>query len=109
MVRIWSQPTPVWRSAMARHSTADGGVASDRRSSTTKSLPAPCILLNRRPAAGSTIAVGVVPVIGGGLGGRVDRIGFERGIEGGLLGRRRVRDVGLDRYGIGRGHRRFLL
>ena len=47
MVRIWSQPTPVWRSASARHSAASGAGWPPRRSSTTKSLPAPCILLKR--------------------------------------------------------------
>src|SRR5690606_17732005 len=63
-VRIWSQPTPVWRSASARHSAAEGGGSPPRRSSTTKSLPAPCILVKRRPRSGIAIAL-VGPVDSG--------------------------------------------
>src|SRR5690606_28893860 len=69
MVRIWSQPTPMWRSASRRHSAASGGGAPSRRSSTTKSLPAPCILLKRRPAraAPACTASGVaITVVAGG-------------------------------------------
>src|SRR5690606_27664105 len=47
MVRIWSQPTPVRRSARARQRSGAGGAAPSRRSITTKSLPAPCILVKR--------------------------------------------------------------
>src|SRR5690606_10397973 len=47
MVRIWSQPTPACRSASARHNAGAGGGVPSRRSSTTKSLPAPCILVKR--------------------------------------------------------------
>src|SRR5690606_33541355 len=70
MVRIWSQPTPRWRSASRRHSTASGAGAPSRRSSTTKSLPAPCILLKRRPAGtaaaltGSNVAITVIAGVG---------------------------------------------
>ncbi len=42
--RTMSQPTPVWRLLKARHSSGEGSCAR-RKSSTTKSLPAPCILL----------------------------------------------------------------
>src|SRR5690606_23444806 len=97
MVRIWSQPTPVRRSASARHSAGDGGGPPSRRSSTTKSLPAPCILLNRMPGARCP-----GPALIGSL--VVDR-----------LGRRRVRVVVIDRryrrpggLGAGRhGRRRY--
>src|SRR5688572_32248126 len=51
MVRIWSQPTPMWRSPSARHRSASSVVVLSRRSITTKSLPAPCILLNRNARA----------------------------------------------------------
>ncbi len=47
MVRIWSQPTPMWRSPSRAANAASGGGVPSRRSSTTKSLPAPCILLKR--------------------------------------------------------------
>src|SRR5579859_5295092 len=44
-IRIsWSQPMPVWRSAMARARAADIATARSRASNTTKSLPSPCIL-----------------------------------------------------------------
>ena len=78
MVRTWSQPTPAWRSASDRHS-APGSSArrrasarSRRRSSTTKSLPAPCILLKRRPA-GAAATMSVARVVRGRRFGRITR------------------------------------
>jgi len=44
MPRIRSQPIPVWRFAKAWHNSGEGASAF-RKSRTTKSLPAPCILL----------------------------------------------------------------
>src|SRR5690606_3525332 len=69
MVRIWSQPTPLWRSPSARPSAASGGGVPSRRSCTTKSLPAPCILLKRnggRGPAGIAQPPSSSPVAGGG-------------------------------------------
>src|SRR5690606_24936622 len=68
MVRIWSQPTPLWRSPSARLSAASGGGVPSRRSRTTKSLPAPCILLKRSGGRGA-VAIDQAPsspVSGGG-------------------------------------------
>src|SRR5580700_3705941 len=46
-IRIsWSQPMPVRRSASARATAASMASSCRRRSSTTKSLPSPCILRN---------------------------------------------------------------
>ena len=42
----WSKPTPACRSASARHCAAVGNAASAGASSTRKSLPRPCILVN---------------------------------------------------------------
>ena len=42
----WSQPMPVRRSASARAAAASTAIAVRRPSSTTKSLPSPCILRN---------------------------------------------------------------
>src|SRR5690606_27328853 len=78
MVRIWSQPTPVRRSASALHSPGAGAGAPSRRSSTTKSLPAPCILLKRS---------GCVGMAGGNGCGAVAATGSA---VAGVRGRRRV-------------------
>ena len=50
MVRIWSQPTPVRRSARRGTAPATAGPVAV---STTKSLPAPCIFVNRMPGPGA--------------------------------------------------------
>jgi hypothetical protein len=46
-VRIWSAPTPKWRSARKRYCAAVRPSVPRVSSSTTKSLPAPCILVKR--------------------------------------------------------------
>src|SRR5690606_27471758 len=44
-----------------RHSSGDGGATSARRSRTTKSLPAPCILLKRSGGKGGRAAIAQPP------------------------------------------------
>ncbi len=51
-LRIWSAPTPKWRSARKRYWAADSPRHPRVSSSTTKSLPAPCILVKRTCIAG---------------------------------------------------------
>src|SRR5690606_25003597 len=124
IVRIWSQPTPRWRSAISRQRAGSGGGAPLRRSSTTKSLPAPCILLKRRPAgaAAASTASGAATagVVDRGLvalaidvrPGIVDGIGHRRGRVLARRDRRRGRAVGgplLGRPGRGRRQQRPLV
>src|SRR4051812_2953914 len=45
--RTWSAPTPKWRSARRRDCSGERPPRSRVSSSTTKSLPAPCILVKR--------------------------------------------------------------
>ena len=45
-IRIWSAPTPKRRSASQRHCAGASATGARVASSTTKSLPAPCILVN---------------------------------------------------------------
>src|SRR5690606_24097664 len=86
-VRIWSQPTPKWRSAMRAQVAGSGGALPSRRSSTTKSLPAPCILVNRIATSGP----GGGPAVGFGFGHRLGGPGAVAGfLAGGRLARRRL-------------------
>ena len=80
------------RPCAPRHSAASGGGTSPRRSSTTKSLPAPCILV-KRIAVARGYGDSAIPV-----GGR-HRSRIDRRLGGDAVGRRRCR--------LGRRHRRF--
>ncbi len=61
MTMNWSQPMPVRRSAIAAARAAVSPSGAARSSSTTKSLPQPCILMK---------GVGMAPPLyGGGCGG----------------------------------------
>src|SRR6218665_3641759 len=106
MVRIWSQPTPRWRSASSAACSAFGGALPSRRSNTTKSLPAPCILLKRmRPVADLLIYASTTGGVFHGLvrllvGGRIGFVGG--GVGSGLLGRGDF--LFLDRHRLLRHH-----
>ena len=60
-LRIWSAPTPKCRSAKKRYCAVDRFKGARVSSSTTKSLPAPCILVKRIR----------MQALSAGLGGRV--------------------------------------
>src|SRR3954447_18100380 len=57
MSNTWSQPTPKWRSAISRTSAESSAMLWLMASMTTKSLPAPCILVKRRRIRSSGQAV----------------------------------------------------
>jgi hypothetical protein len=58
----WSQPTPSCRSAIRRTAASLKRSGRARASSTTKSLPSPCILMKSRPLIAAYIGMRDFPV-----------------------------------------------